>query len=166
MNPDFNTSQDHASVWLAIDKSLAGDASTAEETIIREHLQSCSECREYLALSQRAIASLKGFSFGRGPETREVVAALMVRAQKSEATEDHRLQIWAGCLTAIALTVAGSFTASQVLRLLALILPLNATRIHFSLLAFWVVPSVCVCLLFLLLPMLSGGWLHKKGLSL
>jgi hypothetical protein len=55
-------------------------------------------------------------------------------------------------------------------RLLSEIFPLpsvlTAERVHFGLMAFWVLPSIFICLLFLLLPNLSSGWLQKKGLSI
>jgi hypothetical protein len=170
MQDDLHGSKFHSSICSMIDKSLAGDASVQDEATLRSHLESCSECRDYLALNQRAIASLKGFSFGKGPEARDVIAAIVARTEQLDATGDHRLQLWIGCLTAAVLTIAGSFIASRVLRLIALLFPLhtplNAERIHFGLIAFWVVPSISICLLFLLLPTLSAGWLHKKGFSI
>jgi hypothetical protein len=167
-DPDHATV--HQSIQSLIDKSLAGDASTSEESTIREHLEACDACRHYQAISQRTIASLKGFSFGKGPEARDVVAALMAKSGEFEATKDHQQNVWIGCLIGALLTISGSFTATRVVRLLSEIFPLpsvlTAERVHFGLMAFWVLPSIFICLLFLLLPNLSSGWLQKKGLSI
>ena len=44
-----------------IDESVAGPVQ--EEQSLREHLQACAPCQEYLAATHRVIAGLGGFSF-------------------------------------------------------------------------------------------------------
>ncbi|HEY5255004.1 MAG TPA: zf-HC2 domain-containing protein, partial [Acidobacteriaceae bacterium] len=57
----------HESICRLIDKFLAGDISGPEEQLIRQHLDACSTCRQYLDASNRAIAGLGGFAFETDP---------------------------------------------------------------------------------------------------
>jgi hypothetical protein len=157
----------HDSICHIIDKSLAGGASVQEEQSLREHLLTCAPCREYLAASNRAIAGLQGFSFDMDPELDgRVLASLAVRAQQLEAKRVHETRPRWSFFIALALTVAGSFAASQLGSFATAIFPVEAAQVRFGLAVFWIVPSLFFCLLFLRLPVASPGWMNKKGLSL
>jgi len=155
----------HESFCHIIDKTLAGEASVQEKQSLREHLHTCASCRSYLNSCNRAITSLEGFSFDMDPLLDEkVLASLTLRAQELEKSRVNHRQLWS-CFIALMLTVAGSFIASQFGYIVAAVLHLQTMQVQFGLFAFWVAPSLCFCLLFLLLPTLSGEW-NKKGLSL
>ncbi len=157
----------HEAIYRVIDKSLAGAASVAEEESLREHLLTCAPCRDYLNACNRAVAGLAGFSFEVDSELdRKVMASLALRAAKLETTRIHRQRLWWSCLIALMLTVAGSFTAARIGGFAAAAWHVNPAQMQLGLAAFWIVPSLCVCLLLLLLPASPAGWMHKKGLSL
>jgi hypothetical protein len=153
----------HESICHIVDKSLAGAASAEEEQTLGQHLRTCTPCSEYLEASQRAIAGLGGFSFDVNPELQERVLASVER-QSLEEKRRQPITLWGNRLVALLLTVAGSFTASRLASPAAEVFHLQPAKIHFGLLAFWIVPSVCFCLLYLLLTG-SSGWTNKEGLS-
>jgi anti-sigma factor RsiW len=164
-------SDGHEWVFKIIDRAFAGEGSDEEAKALREHLRDCAACRDYLDAGKRVVGAVKGFSFDVDPElNRKVMAALAMRAEQLETKSSRRLQIWWGCLAAVLLTVAGSIAASQVTRLLAAVFPVAASQVHFGLVAFWILPSLCFCLLFLLVPAAAdgpvSGWMNKKGFSL
>jgi hypothetical protein len=156
----------HQEIRHIIDRSLAGAASSQEEQTIREHLLTCVACQEYLNASHQAIAGLGGFSFEVNPDLHgKVLAAITLRAQQLEASKiERRPMVWS-YLTALVLTVTGSFAAARFSGLAGAVFHLEPEPLHVGLLALWVVPSLCFCLLFPILHRLSAGWMNEKGLS-
>jgi hypothetical protein len=156
----------HQEIRHIIDRSLAGAASSQEEQTLREHLLTCVACQEYLNASHQAIAGLGGFSFEVNPDLHgKVLAAITLRAQQLEASKiERRPMVWS-YLTALVLTVTGSFAAARFSGLAGAVFHLEPEPLHVGLLALWVVPSLCFCLLFPILHRLSAGWMNEKGLS-
>jgi predicted anti-sigma-YlaC factor YlaD len=167
--PTEHTQSDHASIRRLIDQSLAGAASAQEpqaQQALREHLSTCAACRQHLDLSNRAIAGLGDFSFPLDPGLdSKVLAAVAARAQQLEAAHLQRKRLWTTSCLALVLTIIGSFAATQLGSLAAPVFHFQPAQLHLGLAAFWIAPSVCFCLLFLLLPM-SARFSRKKGLSL
>lgn len=157
----------HQEIRQFIDRSLVGTASLQEEQALREHLLICTACQEYLNASHRAIAALGGFSFEVNPRLHEKVnAALALRAQQLEAnTIKQRPMLWSYIAAAIVLTVAGSLVAVRFSGLAVATFHLEPAPWQVGLLALWIVPSLCLCLLFPILHRLSAGWMNEKGLS-
>jgi hypothetical protein len=156
----------HQEIRHIIDRSLVGAASSQQEQTLREHLLTCVACEEYLNVSNRAIAGLGGFSFEVNPDLHgKVLAALTLRAQQLETNRvQQRPMLWS-YLAALVLTVAGSFTAARFSGLAGALFHLEPEPLHIGLLALWIVPSLCFCLLFPLLHRLSVGGMNEKGLS-
>jgi hypothetical protein len=154
----------HEPICHIIDKSLLGAASLQEERTLREHLPTCTSCTQYLEASNRAIASLGGFSFEVDPGLHEKVLASFAQRQL-ETKWIHSMSIWWSRLIALVLTVAGSFVVSQFADRAAVFLHLAPGEIQLGLVAFWIAPSVCFCLLLLLLPASPANWINTKGLS-
>jgi hypothetical protein len=156
----------HQEIRHIIDRSLVGAASSQEEQTLREHLLTCFACQEYVKASHQAIAGLGGFSFEVNPDLHgKVLAALTLRAQELETKRvEQRPMLWS-YLAAIVLTVAGSFTAARFSGLAGAFFHIEPERLHVGLLALWIVPSLCFCLLFPVLHRLSVGWINEKGLS-
>lgn len=139
-----------------IDETLVGGPSASQQPLLNEHLQSCAQCREYLDATTRAIASLGGFSFEVDPALQAKIAdAIAVRAQQLQPTRFSPDRLVIICVAAIALTVAGSFFDLKFGGLLASVLDLHGAQLQRGLLAFWIIPSICLLLLFPLLPLLS-----------
>jgi len=156
----------HESIRSVVDKSLAGDASVQEEQALREHLLTCASCGDYLAASNRTISSLKEFCFEIDPELDgKVLASLAARVQQLDAEQMSRGRLWWVCFTALTLTAVGSFAASRIGILAAEGLHLQPSQIQAGLATLWTVPSLCFCLLFLLLPVLPVLRMNKKGTS-
>jgi len=156
----------HQEIRHIIDRSLVGAASSQEEQTLREHLLTCVACQEYLNASHQAIAGLGGFSFEVNPDLHgKVLAALTLRAQQLETKRvKQRPMLWS-YLAALVLTVAGSFAAARFSGFAGAVFHLEPAPLHIGLLALWVVPSLCFCLLFPILHRLSQGWMNEKGLS-
>jgi hypothetical protein len=156
----------HQEIRHIIDRSLVGDASSQQEQALREHLLICVACQEYLNASHRAIAALGGFSFEMNPDLDEKVrAALTLRAQQLDTKRvEQRPMLWS-YLAALVLTICGSFAAARFSGLAGAVFHLQPALLHFGLLALWIVPSLCFCLLFPILHRLSLGWINEKGLS-
>jgi hypothetical protein len=155
----------HDQICQIIDKSLAGATSQDQEQILRDHLRACAPCTEYLDASNRAIATLGGFSFDVDPGLdAKVLASLTQRAQELETKPVSRRHMAWVCLIAVLLTAAGSFTASRFGGLVSAVFHLQHAQWQFGLVAFWIVPSLCLCLLFVLLSVSHAG--NEKGLSL
>jgi hypothetical protein len=149
-------SDDHESFQRRIDESLAGEIAVGEEESLREHLQSCGQCQEYLAAGNRVIAGLSGFSFEVDPALQEkVCASISLRAQGRQP--NRRRLAWI-CIAALVLTAAGSFIDLQFGGLIASVLDIQGTELRHELLTFWILPSLCLLLLFPILPLLS----HRK----
>lgn len=154
----------HEMFQQIIDKSLAGKVSPQEEKSLREHLQACAPCQEYLASSTRVIASLGGFSFDVNPELHaKVCASIKQRAQQLEARQPSRRRLAWGCIIALVLTAAGSFADLQFGKLAADVFNLQPTLVRQGLLAFGVIPSLCLLLLFPMLPALLTANANRKG---
>jgi hypothetical protein len=156
----------HQEIRHIIDQSLVGAASSQEEQTLREHLLTCAACQEYLKASHRVIAGLGGFSYEVNPDLHgKVLAALALRAQQLETSRvQQRPMLWS-YLAAFVLTVAGSFTAARVSGLAGAVFHIGPEPLHIGLLALWIVPSLCFCLLFPVLHRLSLSWTNEKGLS-
>jgi len=156
----------HQLIRQLIDQFLAGAASSEEEQTLREHLAGCAECSEYLEDSNRAIAALRGFSFPVDSDLdSRVLASLTHGAQQVENRHFQRSRMWQGGIVALLLTVGGSFTATQLGARAAAVWHLSAAQLHLGLAAFWIAPSLWICLLFLLLPVSPALWMNKKGLT-
>ena len=156
----------HQEIRHIVDRSLAGAASLQEKQALREHLITCVACQEYLNASHRAIAGLGGFSFEVNPDLHgKVLAALTLRAQQLDTKRiEQRPMLWS-YLTALALTICGSFAAARFSGLAGAVFHLQPALLHFGLVALWIVPSLCFCLLFPILHRLSLGGMNEKGLS-
>jgi hypothetical protein len=156
----------HQEIRDIIDRSLVGAASRQEEQTLRQHFLTCASCQEYLNASHRAIAGLGGFSFEVNPDLQgKVLAAITLRAQQLETSKaEQRPMLWS-YLAALVLTVAGSFAAARFGSIVAAVFHLEPAQLHFGLVALWIVPSFCFCLLFPILHRLSAGWMNEKGLS-
>jgi hypothetical protein len=156
----------HQEIRHIIDRSLVGAASLEEEQTLREHFLTCAPCEEYLNASHRAIAGLGGFSFEVNPDLHgKVIAALTQRAQQLETNRiKQRPMLWS-YVAALVLTVAGSLAAARLSGFAVNVFHLEPAPLHFGLLALWIVPSMCFCLLFPFLHRLSAAWMDEKGLS-
>ena len=153
----------HESFQRLIDESLAGAISAEKERFLREHLDTCAPCQEYLSASNRVIAGLGGFSFEVNPTLNaKVLAGLRLRAQQVRAERAGRRRWSLISLAAAVLTMGGSFVDLQFGRLIAAVFDIQRTQVQRGLLAFWIVPSLCVLLLFPLLPLLSQAGTHRE----
>jgi hypothetical protein len=148
----------HATIRDIIDKTLAGGASPEDDQPLREHLPACAQCQEYLSAGTRVIAGLGGFSFDVDPGLQQrVFCSLSVRAQQLEAARSHRRRIVWGCVGALVLLMTGSWVALGFGNLVAAALNLPPMQVQRLLLLLWVLPSLCLSLLFPILPLLSHG---------
>jgi len=147
-----------------IDKTLAGEVSLQKENSLREHLQACAQCQEYLSANTRAIASLGGFSFDVNPGLHaKVCASLEQRARQLEVQQPNRQRLAWICILALTLTAVGSFIDLQFGGLLASVLRLPPMRVQRELLVIWIVPSLWFLLLFPMLPALLAPRTSRKG---
>jgi len=155
----------HQEVCRIIDQSLVSTASIAEAQLLREHLLTCADCNAYLEANRRTIATLGGFAFEVDPGLQgKVLAALTLRAEELDRRHKLSQPTWWHCLVAVLLTVAGSFGASDAGRAVSAAFHIAPKEMGTGLMAFWIVPSVFFCLLFLVLPF--TGRINKKGISL
>ena len=146
----------HAIIREVIDKTLARGASPEDAPSLQEHLAVCAQCQEYRSAGTRIIASLGGFSFDVDPELQQKVFwSLSVRAQQLETAQSHRRRIMWGCVGALLLLMTGSWVALEFGNLVAGALNLPPMQVQRLLLALWVLPSLCLSLLFPVLPLLS-----------
>lgn len=148
-----------------IDEALISGTTILEEQSLREHLQSCTVCQDYLDANTRVIAGLSGFSFELDPAVNaKVLESVTQRAQQLETVPFNRRR-WALVYTlALALTVAGSFLELQFGSLIASHFEIQIHQIRQGLLAFWIIPSVCILLLFPILPFLSAANRNERTL--
>ena len=153
-------SDEHESFRRRIDETLAGEIAPGEEESLREHLQFCAHCQEYLAAGTRVITGLGGFSFEVDPALKEqVCAAISLRAQQIQSAKPSgRRMVWI-FMTALLLSAAGSLVDLQFGGLIASVLDMQRTQLRHGLVAFWILPSLCFLLLFPILPLLS----RRKG---
>lgn len=157
----------HESICRLIDKSLASDISGQQEQSLRQHLLACAPCQQYLDASNRAIAGLGGFAFETDLKLSDkILAALTARAAQLESQRlSHRKLAWS-YIAALILTLTGSFLAMQLGDRFATVFSATHDQVQLGLIAVWIVPSVCFCLLLPTLPMMSKRWMHAKGVSL
>jgi hypothetical protein len=160
MKPDRHEVFEHR-----IDEALAAGMPIPEERSLREHLQSCVRCQEYLNANTRVIAGLSGFSFEVDPSLQaKVVESISQRAQQVQATPFNRRRLVLICALAIALTVVGSFLDLQFGSVIASLFDIQAMHVRQGLFAFWIIPSICLLLLFPMLPMLSTAHRNERTL--
>jgi hypothetical protein len=153
----------HESFQHMIDESLAGSISAEREQSLREHLDTCVPCQEYLSASNRVIAGLGDFSFEVDPTLNaRVFASLRLPAQQVQAAQPGRRRWALISVAAVILTMGGSFVDLQFGDLIASIFDIQRMQVRQGLLAFWIVPSLCVLLLFPLLPLLSKAGTHRE----
>ena len=155
--------EDHKSFQHMIDESLAGGISADREQSLREHLDTCAPCQEYLTASNRVIAGLGGFSFEVNPTLNaRVFASLRLRAQQVQAAQPGRRRWVLISLAAVVLTMGGSFVDLQFGRVIASVFDIQRMQVRQGLLAFWIVPSLFIFLLFPLFPLLSKAGTHRE----
>ena len=153
----------HESFQHMIDESLAGGISAEREQSLREHLDTCAPCQEYLSASNRVIAGLGGFSFEVNPTLNaRVFASLRLRAQQVQAAQPGRRRWVLISLAAVVLTMGGSFVDLQFGRLIASVFDIQRIQVRQGMFAFWIVPSLFIFLLFPLLPLLSKAGTHRE----
>ncbi len=159
------TSDRHEVFQHMIDETLASGSPLPDDQSLREHLQSCAACQEYLNASRRVIASLGGFSFEVNPALQaKVFESINHRAQQVQATPFNRRRLALVCALALVLTAAGSFLDLQFGSLIASHFDIQSQHVRQALLAFWIVPSICLLLLFPLLPQLSAANRNERAL--
>jgi anti-sigma factor RsiW len=150
-----------------IDESLAGGISAEREHPLRRHLATCAPCQEYLRASNKVIASLGGFSFEVDPTLNaRVLASLRLLTQQVQATPPGRRRWVLISLAVVVLTMGGSFVDLRFGNLIASVFDVQRAEVQQGLLAFWIVPSLCVFLLFPLLPLLSKAGTHREERTL
>jgi hypothetical protein len=158
---------DHESFQHMIDESLAGVIAAEREQSLREHLDTCAPCQEYLRASNRVLAGLGGFSFEVDPSLNaKVLASLRRPAPRLESAQSGHRRWALISLAAVVLTMGGSFFDLQFGRLIASAFDIQRMHVQQGLLAFWIVPSLCVLLLFPLLPLLSKTGTYREERTL
>jgi hypothetical protein len=155
----------HESFQQMIDEMLAGPVQ--EEQSLREHLQACGPCQEYLAASNRVIGGLGGFSFAVDPSLNaRVSASLALRAQQIEAAQPGHRRLVLSCILALMLTAVGSFFDLRLSGLIASVFDIQRMQVQQGLIAFWIIPSLCLLLLFPILPLLSAAGTNQRERNL
>ena len=157
----------HETFRRMIDESLAAGIPAEREQSLREHLDTCAPCQEYLSANNRVIAGLGGFSFEVDTTLNaRVLASLRLRAQQVQAAQSVRRRWALISAAAVVLTLGGSFVDLQFGQLIASVFDIQRIEVQRGLLAFWIVPSLCVLLLFPLLPLLSKAGTHREERTL
>jgi hypothetical protein len=155
---------DHEHFQRMIDESLAGGLSAEREKSLRDHLHTCAPCQAYLSASNKVIAGLGGFSFEVDSTLNATVfASLRTWAQQVQIAQARRRQWVLISLAAVVLTMGGSFVDLRFGDLIASVFDIQRAQLQHGLLAFWIVPSLCVFLLFPLLPWLSKAGTRRQG---
>jgi anti-sigma factor RsiW len=162
---------DHQHFQRMIDESLAGAIAPEREQSLREHLDTCPRCLEYLSAGSRVIASLGGFSFEVDSSLNAgVIASLRLPAEQLQAAHSgprRRVQRWLAIgLAAVVLTLGGSLLDLRFGDLVASVFDLQRIPVHHGLIALWILPSLSVFLLFPLLPLLSNAVTRRHERSL
>jgi anti-sigma factor RsiW len=147
----------HETFRHRIDENLAGGISADREQSLREHLDTCPACQEYLNASNRVIAGLGGFSFEVDPTLNARVLSSLRRPARP-----GRLRWALISVVAVVLTVGGSFVDLRCGDMIASVFDIRRMPLRQGLLAFWIVPSLCVLLLFPLLLLLSKAGTHRE----
>jgi len=147
----------HENFRHMIDESLAGGISAEREQCLRGHLDTCVPCQEYLSASNRVIAGLAGFSFKVDPTLNDRVLSSLRRPARLGRRR------WAlSSVAAVILAMGGSFVDLRFGDLIASVFDMQRMQVRQGLLAFWIVPSLCVLLLFPLLPVLSKAGSRRQ----
>lgn len=159
------SSDRHEVFQRMIDDALAAGAPIPDEQSLRDHLQSCAQCQEYLDAGTRVIATLGGFSFELDPVLQsKVFESINLRATQLQA-EPFNHRRWALiCTLALALTIVGSFLDLQFGSLLASVFDIQSMHVRQGLFAFWIAPSICLLLIFPMLPLLSAAKRNERTL--
>jgi hypothetical protein len=154
----------HDNFRRMVDESLVGGLSHEKEQSLRQHLDTCVPCQRYLSASSRIIAGLSGFSFEVDPTLNARVLASLRRS--AEPRRQRWTQLWTmSSVAALVLTIGGSFVDLRFGDLIASLLDIQRIQVRQGLLAFWIVPSLCVLLLFPLLPLLlKAGTRREEGI--
>jgi len=147
----------HENFRHTIDESLAGGVSADREQSLREHLDTCARCQEYLIASKRVIAGLRGFSFEVDP----ALNAKVLSSLRRPAQPGRRRWVLIS-VAAVVLTIGGSFLDLRFGDLIASVFDVQRLHLRQGLLAFWIVPSLAVLLLFPLLPLLSKAGSRRE----
>jgi anti-sigma factor RsiW len=147
----------HETFRHRIDENLAGGISADREQSLREHLDTCPACQEYLNASNRVIAGLGGFSFEVDPTLNARVLSSLRRPAPL-----GRLRWALISVAAVVLTVGGSFVDLRCGDMIASVFDIRRMPLRQGLLAFWIAPSLCVLLLFPLLLLLSKAGTHRE----
>jgi hypothetical protein len=147
----------HETFRHLIDESLAGSISAEWEHSLREHLDTCAACQDYLSSSNRVIAGLRGFSFNVDP----TLNARVLLSLRRHGPPGRRR--WAfSTVAALVLTIGGSFVDLRFGDLIASVFDIQRMQLRQGLLAFWILPSLCVLLLFPLLPLLAKAGSRRE----
>lgn len=155
---------DHERFRQWMDEALASGSPIDGNGALREHLHCCTVCAEYLENSSRVITGLSGYSFAMDSALEErVAAALSQRAQQLEATPLSPKRWALISIGAVVLTIVGSLVDLRIGRVIASTADVQWGQVRQALFAFWIVPSVCVLLLFALLPLLWKTGIHREG---
>jgi predicted anti-sigma-YlaC factor YlaD len=153
----------HGAMREMIDRSLAGEATDAEEQRLREHLGECGECRQYAEDGRRVLEGLGGFLFATEPGLQsKVMASLAPRARQLEAAQIGPRMV-RSCVAALVLTVLGSIGGWLTADLLVAVLHLARGQTQAGVLALWVLPSWGFTLLFPLVLLLARRAARQKG---
>jgi predicted anti-sigma-YlaC factor YlaD len=156
---------DHEVFQRRIDEALVARTTIPEERSLREHLQSCVQCQEYLNANTRVIAGLSGFSFELDPALNaKVLESITQRARQLETAPFNRRRWALVCTLALTLTVVGSFLDLQFGSLIASHFDIQLHQVRQGLFAFWIVPSICLLLLFPMLPLLTAANRNERTL--
>ena len=147
----------HETFRHTIDENLAGGISADREQSLREHLDTCAPCQEYLNANNRVIAGLGGFSFEVDPTLNARVLSSLRRPTQPGSRR------WASIgVAAVVLTMGGSLVDLRFGDLIASVFDIQRMPLRQGLLAFWIVPSLCVLMLFPLLPLLSKAGTYRE----
>lgn len=157
----------HESFLRMIDESLACGPSTERDRSLREHIEVCTPCAEYLRASREVIEGLEEFSFDVDPALNARVLASLKQPALLIQTARSNGKPW-GLISAAALvlTLGGSFIDLQCGSLIASVFAVQRMQLRQQLLVFWIVPSLCIFLLFPLLPFLSQTGTHRHERTL
>jgi len=148
---------DHERFRRMTDESLAGGIADDGERLLREHLDTCTGCREYHDASNRVVAGLRGFSF----EADASLNARLLSSLRRSAQRGRRRWVWSSA-AAVVLTVGGTLVDLRFGDLMASVFDIQRMQVREGLLTFWIVPSLCVLMLFPLLPLLGKAGTRRE----
>jgi Putative zinc-finger len=136
-----------------IDESLAGVLSAEKEQSLREHLSTCTTCREYLSASNRVIAGLSGFSFEVNPTLNvRVLAALKLHDTGTIRQYSAPFKNWVAFAAALSMSFVGSGLVCQMAERLVIPMHFVSAQVQAGVLVFWLLPSLCAALCLLAAP--------------